>query len=438
MEGINANGGSCYPRPGYLERVRELCDEYGIVFCMDEIITGFRVGLGGAQQVLGVTPDLTTFGKGVAGGIPLSVVAGKAEIMDLCADRTRRRRGHVQRLPARSGRRRSPACRYLEKDDGVFYRNLAATQKRLTDGLREIMTRHGRQWLLQDCPGVIMFYPVPIERAWTIGDWYGIADHALGEKLRQALFDDGRPHPLPGPLVLQRRRDRATTWTAPWRSSTAASARCDGGGRRRSGRWPAHLVPWPSRVRRHAVQQPVVGVEALSGPMPGGRSWHAWPPPGRGPRMASRMAWCSTRPFSRSPGVGMACSRTWSITSDSESSMMTKRSLRVMAAIARWNCVSIRAALGMSSIAADLRRVDPRELRDLVVRGALRGQPGQLHLQRSSHLVDAVICQFGRAPHHEPEGVAGHGRRRRARRSTRHPAGHRRRRAPRAIAPPRG
>ena len=68
--------------------MRELCDEYGIVFCMDEIITGFRVGLGGAQKALGVTPDLTTFGKGVAGGIPLSVVAGKAEIMDLCADRS--------------------------------------------------------------------------------------------------------------------------------------------------------------------------------------------------------------------------------------------------------------------------------------------------------------------------------------------------------------
>jgi len=190
MEGINANGGSCYPRPGYLERVRELCDEYGIVFCMDEIITGFRVSLGGAQKVLGVTPDLTTFGKGVAGGIPLSVVAGKAELMDLCADRTVVGAGTFNGYPL--GVAAGLAClSYLEKDDGVFYRNLAAAQKRLTDGLREIMTRHGRQWLLQDCPGVIMFYPVPIERAWAIGDWYGKADHALGEKLRQALFDEG-------------------------------------------------------------------------------------------------------------------------------------------------------------------------------------------------------------------------------------------------------
>jgi glutamate-1-semialdehyde 2,1-aminomutase len=190
MEGINANGGSCYPRPGYMERVRELCDQYGIVFCMDEIITGFRVDIGGAQTVLGVTADLTTFGKGVAGGIPLSVVAGKADIMDLCADRTVVGAGTFNGYPL--GVMAGLAClTYLEKDDGVFYRNLASTQARLTDGLREIMTRHDRQWLLQDCPGVIMFYPVPIERAWAIGDWYGKADHALGEKLRQALFDEG-------------------------------------------------------------------------------------------------------------------------------------------------------------------------------------------------------------------------------------------------------
>ncbi len=190
MEGINANGGSCYPRPGYLERVRELCDEYGIVFCIDEIITGFRVSLGGAQKVLGVTPDITTFGKGVAGGIPISVVAGKSEIMDLCADRTVIGAGTFNGYPLGVAAALATVS-YLEKDDGVFYRNLATNQKRLTDGLREIMVRHGRQWLLQETPGVIMFYPVPIERAWNMGDWFGIADHALGEKLRQLLFDNG-------------------------------------------------------------------------------------------------------------------------------------------------------------------------------------------------------------------------------------------------------
>ena len=190
MEGINANGGSCYPKPGYLERVRELCDRYGIVFCLDEIITGFRVDLGGAQKVLGVTPDLTTFGKGVAGGIPLSVVAGKSAIMDLCTDRRVIGAGTFNGYPLGVAAGLATLT-YLEQDGGVFYRNLVATQLRLTDGLREILARAGRQWLIQDCPGVIMCYPVPIERAWNMGEWFGKADHALGERLREALFDNG-------------------------------------------------------------------------------------------------------------------------------------------------------------------------------------------------------------------------------------------------------
>ena len=88
MEPINCNGGSCPPKPGYLERVRELCTQYGIVLCFDEIITGFRVGLNSAQGLTGVLPDLCTLGKGVAAGIPISMIAGKSKIMDLCTDRT--------------------------------------------------------------------------------------------------------------------------------------------------------------------------------------------------------------------------------------------------------------------------------------------------------------------------------------------------------------
>jgi glutamate-1-semialdehyde 2,1-aminomutase len=190
MEGINANGGSCYPRPGYLERVRELCDQYGIVFCLDEIITGFRVGLGGAQGALGVTPDLTTFGKGVAGGIPISVVAGRAEIMDLCTDRRVIGAGTFNGYPLGVAAALATLT-YLEQDDGAFYRNLAAVQGRLVDGLREVAVRHGVPMLTQDCPGVIMFYPAELDRAWTMADWYGIADHALGERIRQVLFENG-------------------------------------------------------------------------------------------------------------------------------------------------------------------------------------------------------------------------------------------------------
>ena len=70
-----------YPKDGYLERLRELCDEHGTVLVFDETITGFRYANGGAQELFGVTPDLATFGKGLANGYPVSAVTGRADVM---------------------------------------------------------------------------------------------------------------------------------------------------------------------------------------------------------------------------------------------------------------------------------------------------------------------------------------------------------------------
>ena len=74
------------PAEGFLEKVRDLCTRHGIVLVFDEIITGFRYHLGGAQSYFGVTPDLATFGKGMANGMPLSAIVGKKEIMILMDD----------------------------------------------------------------------------------------------------------------------------------------------------------------------------------------------------------------------------------------------------------------------------------------------------------------------------------------------------------------
>lgn len=69
------------PVPGFLEGLREACDEHGVVLIFDEVMTGFRVALGGAQAHFGVTPDLSTFGKIVGGGMPVGAFGGKREIM---------------------------------------------------------------------------------------------------------------------------------------------------------------------------------------------------------------------------------------------------------------------------------------------------------------------------------------------------------------------
>lgn len=82
-EPILCNSGCLLPKPGYLEGLRELADRYGVVLIFDEVITGFRVAPGGAQSLLGVTPDLATFAKAIAGGFPMSAVAGREQFMQL-------------------------------------------------------------------------------------------------------------------------------------------------------------------------------------------------------------------------------------------------------------------------------------------------------------------------------------------------------------------
>ncbi len=83
IEPIPHNIGAVLPQPGFLERLRELATKHGTVLIFDEVITGFRHGIGGYQSVAGVTPDLTTLGKAMANGWPVSALGGKAELMDL-------------------------------------------------------------------------------------------------------------------------------------------------------------------------------------------------------------------------------------------------------------------------------------------------------------------------------------------------------------------
>jgi glutamate-1-semialdehyde 2,1-aminomutase len=86
MEPIMNNHWGFRQKPGFIEKVRELCDKHGALMSFDEVICGFRHGIGGAQEYLGITPDLASFGKAMAGGYPVSAVAGKKEIINLIGD----------------------------------------------------------------------------------------------------------------------------------------------------------------------------------------------------------------------------------------------------------------------------------------------------------------------------------------------------------------
>ncbi|MCC5943346.1 MAG: glutamate-1-semialdehyde 2,1-aminomutase [Bernardetiaceae bacterium] len=82
IEPVAGNMGCVVPKEGYLEGLRALCDKHGIVLIFDEVMTGFRLAPGGAQERLGVIPDMTTLGKIIGGGMPVGAYGGKAEIMD--------------------------------------------------------------------------------------------------------------------------------------------------------------------------------------------------------------------------------------------------------------------------------------------------------------------------------------------------------------------
>jgi len=85
LEPVAGNMGCVPPKPGYLEGLRQLTKEYGVVLIFDEVMTGFRVAYGGAQERYNVTPDLTCLGKVIGGGLPVGAFGGKAEIMDVVA-----------------------------------------------------------------------------------------------------------------------------------------------------------------------------------------------------------------------------------------------------------------------------------------------------------------------------------------------------------------
>ena len=137
MEPVPCNFGAYEPLPGYLESVRELCDRHGVVLIFDEVITGFRLGLGGAQGRYGVTPHLTVLAKALASGFPLSAVVGSAEVMSV-ADSG----GPVRHIGTYNGSPISVAAANatlatLQRGGDDLYRELDARAARLAEGLRE-------------------------------------------------------------------------------------------------------------------------------------------------------------------------------------------------------------------------------------------------------------------------------------------------------------
>jgi glutamate-1-semialdehyde 2,1-aminomutase len=142
VEPVAGNMGCVPPQKSFLEGLRSLCTRHGIVYIFDEVMTGFRLSLGGAQELYDIKPDLTTLGKIIGGGLPVGAYGGKREIMSLVAPS-----GPMYQAGTLSGNPLAMAAgvemlRLLSGKKSV-YAQLEKKSARLEDGLQKIIDKHG-------------------------------------------------------------------------------------------------------------------------------------------------------------------------------------------------------------------------------------------------------------------------------------------------------
>jgi len=145
VEPIAGNMGCVPPRAGFLQGLRDLCDREGIILIFDEVMTGFRVAPGGAQELFGVRPDLTTLGKIIGGGLPVGAYGGKKELMAMIAPE-----GGVYQAGTLSGNPLAMAAGYetlkILSARRRLYAELEKTGRRLETGLRNILEKLGKPY----------------------------------------------------------------------------------------------------------------------------------------------------------------------------------------------------------------------------------------------------------------------------------------------------
>ncbi|HEV2438675.1 MAG TPA: aspartate aminotransferase family protein [bacterium] len=179
LEPMLCNTGVIAPVPGLLAAIREWCSRDGTVLIFDEVITGFRVALGGAQSLLGVAPDLTVFGKAVGNGFPLSVVGGRRDLMEVLSRGGTLHGGTYNGNPPAMAAARA-TLDALAADGGAPYAALTATAQSLMAGLREAGAARGVPVLTQG--------PGPVFQMW-ITDRTSIEDAPTARTAGAAAYE---------------------------------------------------------------------------------------------------------------------------------------------------------------------------------------------------------------------------------------------------------
>jgi glutamate-1-semialdehyde 2,1-aminomutase len=155
VEPIPGNMGLVPPKPGYLQTLRRLCDEAGALLIFDEVISGFRVALGGAQALFSVRPDMTCLGKIVGGGLPLGVYGGRSDVMKVVApDGPVYQAGTLSGNPLAMAAGRAMLCQL----DAKAYGRLEALGARLESGLNAAIKKNGVAAMVQRVGSAFTFF----------------------------------------------------------------------------------------------------------------------------------------------------------------------------------------------------------------------------------------------------------------------------------------
>jgi glutamate-1-semialdehyde 2,1-aminomutase len=166
VEPCMGNCAAILPEPGFLEFIRKLCDEYGIVFILDEVKTGFRIARGGAQEYYGIKPDLVTYAKALGNGYPIAALGGKKEIMSIIGHGVAQGGTFNNNKP---GIAAAYATLSLLKSEPIL-ETIASRGKRLMDGIMKIFLQEGIPACVNGYPAMFSF-AVGKEKVTGQRDW---------------------------------------------------------------------------------------------------------------------------------------------------------------------------------------------------------------------------------------------------------------------------
>lgn len=188
IEPVAGNMGCIVPQPGFMEGLRAICDKEGILLIFDEVMTGFRLAAGGAQERLGIRADLVTYGKVIGGGMPVGAFGGRRDIMERIAPL-----GNVYQAGTLSGNPIAMIAGYTMlktlKDNSAIYKELDHKTEQLHTGLSEVLGSTGRPFIINRLGSMISvhFSENPVN---NFAD-AAAADNATFNRFFHAMLDRG-------------------------------------------------------------------------------------------------------------------------------------------------------------------------------------------------------------------------------------------------------